>query len=150
VLRITQKCEAASGDALSSQTGHFRRFASIIAKHNCDNWPVTTDACLSNKEKEHSNIFRRYYLHLILDAGTLLVEQLEGQSWKKTELCLHGTQSVSSFDVNSVCVNLSYKKSISQITQIYDNPHSKQTSATIVLSESCDRTHITYRWHKTR
>ena len=30
---------------------------------------------------------------------------------------------MSSFDVNSVCVNLSYKKSISQITEIYDNPH---------------------------
>ena len=28
-----------------------------------------------------------------------------------------------------------------------DNPHSK-TSATIVLSESCDKTHITYHWHK--
>lgn len=71
-------------------------------------------------KKKNTNILPRYYLYPIL---SYMRVPFWSSDWKarveRRRNCLHGTQWVRSFDVNSVWVNLSYKKSISQITEIW-------------------------------
>lgn len=132
----TQKCEAASGDALSSQRSHFRSSASIILQRKRTHQRPSKILSLS------------YLVRVLFWSGDWKARV--GRT-KKTELLT--PNAVASFFLTSTQCKISSirKKNTSQITEIRQS--TSQTSAAIVLLRTLRqnaRSPYHYHWHSRR